>query len=285
MLFGVVNNRMPGDIDLFTSDYNGALETLICMGFYFPYKNKGLDNQHHISLTNGTAIVELHKNIFTPSVGIDEKTLRSSVENIKIMSTSFYTFTKIFTLLHLPYYLYMDVCLAYRGIFPIFVNKQFPKVKRFIYRAYEIALFSEKYFNEINWMEIEKNISCQKLRIVFKKIIVDILSIFLMAFPPSFVEMVNKLDYNEDERDKFYKYLFEQGIYGSDRVDQLLCSYIKDSWSRWQTKNIHKKTGEMISFVKKSSTETKDNISCDIYIEKIHDGGERTKSWTLAHRD
>lgn len=53
-----------------------------------------------------------------------------------------------------------------------------------------------------------------------------------MAFPPSFVEMVNKLDYNENERDKFYKYLFEQGIYGSDRVDQLLCSYIKDSWSR-----------------------------------------------------
>lgn len=49
---------------------------------------------------------------------------------------------------------------------------------------------------------------------------------------------------------------------------------INDSWSRRQTKNIHKKTGERISFVKKSSKETKDDISCDIYIKKIHDGVE-----------
>lgn len=43
-----------------------------------------------------------------------------------------------------------------------------PKTKRFIYKAYEIALFVKKYHDEIIWDEIIENLQYQSFRKFFK---------------------------------------------------------------------------------------------------------------------
>ena len=166
----------------------------------------------------------------------------------------------------------MDTYSATGSLYNIFAHKSISKAGRFLYRAYEIALFSEKYYNQIKWEDIIEDIKKQKLRIIFKKMIMDILEIFPEAFPQSFLHTVYNLNYVNNERDYLYKYFNESNMNNSNNFDVLLIDYINNNWDSRRENNIHKKVGENISLVKKSSNEIYKDLSCDIITEKTIEG-------------
>ena len=165
----------------------------------------------------------------------------------------------------------MDTYLTSVNLYSIFTSRKLPKAHRFLYRVYEISLFSEKYFNEIKWEDIERDVKSQKLRIIFKKMIFDILRIFPSVFPKSFVDTVRKIDYVEDERDKLYKYLIDIDINNCNDFDALISKFIDDNWDARRKKNICEKVGETISLAKKSLGE-KQELNCVIDTEKTKKG-------------
>lgn len=274
--YRIYNNpysRLCGDIDIFVNskDFNSALELLIING-YNVFDVSSFKNEHHIVLNDGVTTLELHKNILNPFTNIDETYIRNHTETISIEGNKITTFDDTATLLHLIYHLYMDTYLATGSLYNIFANKSIPKAGRFLYRAYEIALFSEKYYNQIKWEEIIGDIKKQKLRIIFKKMIMDILEIFPEVFPQSFLHTVYNLNYVNDERDYLYKYFNESNMNNSNNFDVLLIDYINNNWDSRRENNIHKKVGENISLVKKSSNEIYKDLSCDITTEKTMEG-------------
>lgn len=273
LLYDNPNDRKVGDIDIYV-DYDRHYETMNLLSRLDIVKDndKESDYVHHICLTNGKIMVELHKRFFNPFTNIDETYLIKNITAVEINKRPINSFTITATMLHLIYHLYMDTYLAYGSLYNIFANKSIPKAGRFLYRAYEIALFSEKYYNQIKWEDIIEDIKKQKLRIIFKKMIVDILEIFPEAFPPSFVDMVCNLNYVNDERDYLYKYLIESNINNSDNFDGLLINYINNDWDSRRENNIYRKVGEKISLVKKSSNEIYKDLSCDITTEKTIEG-------------
>lgn len=111
-------------------------------------------NRHHIVFIKENVTLELHRNLINPEVMIDEKYLRCHTTELKIDNFSVCTFDKTATLLHLFYHLYMDTYGAYKSLYSLFESGSLPKAKRFLYRAYEIALFSEKYRNAVKWEDI-----------------------------------------------------------------------------------------------------------------------------------
>lgn len=241
------------------------------MGYYLT-DNKTLCNKHHVSLHKDKVVVELHKNIFNPFIKIDETYFKNNIRTYDLDNQNILTFDITATFLHLIYHLYMDTYLAYGNLYHLLVNKTIPKARRFLYRAYEIALFSEKYSNEINWNDIERDIKKQKLRFFFKKMIFDILEIFPEAFPQSFVHTVYNLNYVNDERDYLYKYFIESNMNDSNNFDVLLIDYINNNWESRRGNNIHKKVGEKISLIKQSSNEINKDFSCDITTEITTEG-------------
>lgn len=265
--------RSIGDIDIFVEPniYNRALELLIRMNYKIKYES-GIENPHHIVLTNDKVTIELHKNLYHPMIRIDETFLRTNSESSTINNYAIITFSKTAGILHLIYHLYMDSCLTYNSLYTLFSKKKFQEVNRFLYRAYEISLFSEKYFKEIKWKDIEKDLKRQKLRIIFKKMILDILGIFPNAFPESFLRTVLHLEYIDDERDQLYKYLIDSEIKKCDKdIDYILTNYINDNWEARREKNICKKVGEIISLSKEPSEEIQD-LNCVIDTEKTAEG-------------
>lgn len=260
--------RSIGDIDIFAEPniYNRALELLIRMNYKIKYET-GIENPHHIVLTNDKVTIELHKNLYHPMIKIDETFLRTNSESCAINNYAIITFSKTASILHLIYHLYMDSCLTYNSLYTLFSKKEFQEVNRFLYRAYEISLYSEKYYNEINWKDIENDITTQKLRIIFMKMIFDILRIFPSAFPESFVDTVRKIDYVEDECDKLYKYLIDIDINNSDDFDALISKFIDDNWDARKKKNICKKVRETISLTNKLLGDKQD-LNCVIDTEK-----------------
>lgn len=268
-LYDDISARKLGDIDIFVdeSNFEKALSILIGMGYVTKYKNE-LCNQHHVVLVNNNTVLELHRNIFHPMLNIDE----SYLLNNNCCKMGIKTFNTTATFLHLIYHLYMDTYLVSGILYHILVNKAIPKAGRFLYRAYEIALFSEKYSVEINWTDIEKDIKNQKFRVFFKKMIFDILEIFPEAFPQSFMHTVCNLNYVNDERDYLYKYFIESNMNNGNNFDVLLIDYINNNWESRRENNIHKKVGENISLVKKSSNEIYKDLSCDITTEITTEG-------------
>lgn len=272
-LYQIPYKRLIGDIDIFVEprSFDFAVKLLHEKGFFFEYED-GTRNEHHIVLRKGKDVIELHKNILNPFTSIDETYIRNHTKKISITGTEITTFDTTATLLHLIYHLYMDTYLATGSLYNIFANKSIPKAGRFLYRAYEIALFSEKYYNQIKWEDIIEDIKKQKLRIIFKKMIMDILEIFPEAFPQSFLHTVYNLNYVNDERDYLYKYFIESNMNNSNNFDVLLIDYINNNWDSRRENNIHKKVGENISLVKKSSNEIYKDLSCDIITEKTIEG-------------
>lgn len=266
--------RISADIDLYVhkKDYYAALKILLHSGFILINK-KYLKNNHHIAITDGEILIELHKNILNPFTMIDEKYIVSNIDTIKIENNPFQTFDTTATLLHLIYHLYMDTSLTVIGLYDILTKKNIPKTKRFLYRAYEIALFSEKYYNQIKWEEIIGDIKKQKLRIIFKKMVMDILEIFPNIFPEFFLQAIYQLDYIEDERDQLYKFIIDFEIEANDNIDSILTNYIDVNWNKRAEKNIHKKAGESILLTKKFMGEKNNqDLSCSIETETITEG-------------
>lgn len=266
--------RRLGDIDIFVSEdvFNVAADILLDLGYIFS-KSEKMAAKHHVVFNNDLFFVELHKYIYHPMLSLNELYLTSNCTSIILSNENFLTFDISATVLHLIYHLYMDTYLTYGSLYFVLVNRKIPKANRFLYRAYEISLFSEKYFEIINWEDIENDVSTQKLRIIFKKMIFDILEIFPNAFPKSFVDTVCKINYVDDGRDQLYKYFLDRGIINnSESFDNSLSNYINDNWKARIEKNIYKKVGETISLTKESSDETKQNLNCAIDTEKTIEG-------------
>lgn len=272
-LYDKPQKRYVGDIDIFVNrrSFPIALIQLIKLGYVFRDENT-FYNEHHIVLIKENVTVELHKNIFNPRIGVDEKYLLANTEKCEIMGNTIMTFSITASLLHLIYHLYMDTWLTSCSLYSVLINRNFPKTKRFLYRAYEISLFSEKYFDKINWKDIEKDVSTQKLRVIFKKMIFDILKIFPEAFPQSFVDTVCKINYIEDERDQIYKYFIDTNVNSSDDFDTLLSNYIDDNWEARREKNIYRKVSETFLLIKESLDETKQDLNCVIETERTTEG-------------
>lgn len=274
LLYGRPDERAWGDIDFYVEPlyFEKVYLYLLENGFELRYKN-GTSNQHHVALKKEKIRLELHRNIFHPMIGVNESFLRENLQVCTINNHKINTFNVTASMLHLIYHLYMDTYLAYGRLYQILVNKTIPRAGRFLYRSYEIALFSEKYSNEIKWEEIENDLRCQKLRIIFKIMIFDILEIFPEAFPQSFVETVCNLYYVDDDSDHLYKYSIDLDINNSSKnFDILRSRYINDNWEYRRENNIHKKVGENIPLVKKSSNKINNDMSCNITTEKIAEG-------------
>lgn len=265
--------RKVGDIDLFVLEgsFETAANILLNLGYNFSKPEK-MSADHHVVLNNDMFFIELHKSIYHPMIGVEENYLKSNINLMKINDESLLTFNTTATLLHLIYHLYMDTYLSAGSLYNIFANKTIPKAGRFFYRAYEIALFSEKYYNQIKWEDIIKDIKKQKLRISFKKMIMDILEIFPNTFPESFIDMVFQHEYIEDERDQLYKFLINAEIKTNDNIDSILSDYIDVNWDKRIGKNIHKKSGESILLTKKSEDGENEDISCNVETKKTTEG-------------
>lgn len=267
------HSRLCGDIDIFVNskDFNNALELLLNNGYVFTDIST-IKSEHHVVLNDGITTLELHKNILNPFTNIDEYYLINHTNRVIISDCDINTFSITATLLHLLYHLYMHTYSAYESLYQILVNKTIPQAGRFLYRAYEIALFLEKYSAEINWTDIEIDIKKQKFRFFFKKMIFDIIKIFPEAFPQSFVRTVCNLKFVNDERDCLYRYFIESDKNNSNNFDVLLIDYINNNWESRREKNIYRKVGENISLVRKSSNEINNDLSCNITTEKITEG-------------
>lgn len=274
LLYENRKNRIAGDIDIYVreDDFDSALSILYSIGYYLRSPN-ALLGKHHVSLENNKVVVELHRNVINPGIGIDEDYLLSHVRKLKISGYEITTFDTTATFLHLLFHLYMDSCLTYNNLYSILTNREFPRTNRFLYRAYEIALYSEKYFENINWDEILKDLRCQRLRIIFKKMILDIVEIFPDVFPKSVLNTILQLNYIDDERDQLYKYLIDSGIKkcGKD-IDYILINYINDNWEARREKNIYRKVSETFLLIKESLDGTKQDLNCGIDTERITDG-------------
>ncbi|KAI4449694.1 hypothetical protein C823_004223 [Eubacterium plexicaudatum ASF492] len=200
MLYDNPVDRKVGDIDLYVEYDNHCrvIKILNRLGINKENENE-CEYDHHIVLTNSKALIELHKNILNPCINIDETYLKNNTSVVYINKTPIVTFSLTATILHLIYHLYMDSWFLAGSLYNIYATKIVLKAGRFLYRAYEIALYSEKYFKEINWNDVEEDIRHQKLCLVFKKMMRDILEIFPNAFPDSFAQMILQLEYVDAE--------------------------------------------------------------------------------------
>lgn len=275
LLYNNSTSRNAGDIDVLVekANFECAYHLLMERGYELQDIND-YDNPHHIVLKDRTAIIELHRNIIHPDINIDETYLRNSRSTIQILGKSVDTFTLTGTLLHLFYHLYMDVCLEDTIMYDFFARKQYPKVKRFLYRAYEIAMFSEKYRDKICWDKIGDDLQRQKLRVCFKKMIMDIIEIFPDLFPDSLLKIINQLNYVEDYRDRLYEYLTKIEIYQHDNMEGIIQNYIEVNWQKRKERNICKNVGDSILLDKQVSTNEREKLSCFIDIQKRKKGIE-----------
>lgn len=271
LLYDDCGERKVGDIDIYV-DYiahNKTIKLLKQKGFRLEDDNQK-DYSHHICLTNGKALIELHRNILNPFTQIEESYLHNNVTSIDINGRQIRTFTITATFLHLLYHLYMDTCLACGSLYFLFVNQCIPKADRFLYRSYEIALFSEKYFNEINWYDIEKDLRSQHFKILFKIMIYDIIKIFPNVFPKSFIDTLCNLNYFVNDTEQLYK--FKAKINNKADIHDCLSKYINENWKARRNKNMIKRSGGKISLIKESVDNPNETLSCDVTIKKTVEG-------------
>ncbi len=209
-LYDNIYTRFFSDIDIFVlpEQFDKALTVLYEDGYILSYPN-ALSGVHHVALKKDKIVLELHRNILNPFTQIDETFLRSNLEILNLSGIDVTTFNITGTFLHLIYHLYMDTWLTHLDTYFVYSTKSLPMVNRFFARAYEIALFSEKYFDEISWKDIVSDIKKQKLRIIFNMMINDIIEIFPNAFPKHFINTVINMDYVYDERDILYEYIID----------------------------------------------------------------------------
>ena len=268
--------RYVGDLDIYVDKdgYSTALMALIKLRYEFRNAST-FYNEHHIVMVKDSITIELHKNIYTPKIEIREIYLRENITNIQLERRQIKTFNITATLLHLVYHLYMDTYLAYCSLYNVLVNKSFSKADRFIYRAYEIALFSEKYFYEIKWDEIINDIKKQKLRIIFKTMIDDIIKIFSNAFPKHFIDVVNNMEFISDERDTLYKCIIDEDS-SNENIDIVLSNFIDFQWNTRASENIYIDSFGSFTLdnliVKEPEINNDYQLSCTVQIEKMDSG-------------
>ena len=265
--------RPIGDIDLFVSQEYYYQVVDILQNNQYDMIERTKDTNHHIVFNDNDVSIELHKNILNPFTNIDETYIRNHTETISIEGNKITTFDDTATLLHLIYHLYMDTCLSSNNIYAISTNKSYGIAKRFLYRAYEIALLAEKFFKDIKWNDIISDIKIQKLRIVFKYMVEDILEIFPNAFPAKLVDVINSLEYVSEQNDDVYKIIRTAKAVNDNNGDLLLSKYIDENWN-YNNTAICKHLGECFEISKPVSEESCGNktLSCELLIDRCEEG-------------
>lgn len=275
-LYNNIYTRFFSDIDIFVFPkcFDKALNTLYEKGYVLRYPNVLLE-PHHAALKKDKIVLELHRNILNPFTEIDETYLRSNLETLNVSGVDITTFDKTGTLLHMIYHLYMDTWPMYSNSYFIYATKSLPMAHRFFARAYEIALFSKKYFNEINWEEIVGDIMRQKLRIMLYIIIHNIIKIFPNIFPKKFTDAIYNIEYVSDRRDILYKYIIGYNLF-DENIDVLLSNYIDYQWNNRASKNLQiALVGEFTlddPIIKDQEISNDYQLSCMVQIEKKDDG-------------
>lgn len=272
LLYEEVNSRLTGDIDIYVSaeDFEQALSILYSFGYRLRYPN-ALLGEHHVSLENNKTIVELHKHIINPRIGINETYLLNHIRTLNVFSCNVKTFDITASFLHLLYHLYMDYWISHNSMYDIFVSSNIPRTNRFLYRAYEISLYSEKYYKDINWIEILSDITNQKLRVIFKKMLLDIIAIFPGTFPFEFLHELLNYRYCEDKRDSFYKYLIDNNMYKETNENFAceLCDFVNYNWTK-REKHTFTKVNPKLLLVKDGTEINK--LTCEIQVSKKSNG-------------
>lgn len=207
-LYHNIYTRYFCDIDIYVLPqyFDRAINILYENG-YIPKDQTELTNPHHAALKKDRITVELHRNILNPFTAINESYMYKHTEIFVLSKQHLITFDLSGTFLHLIYHLYMDARLLLNNIHEVHTKKKTPTIKRFYARAYEIALFSQKYSKEINWAEIINDIENQDLHIIFKSMFNDILEIFPNAFPQNFIDIIRNREYTTDQNYILYKHI------------------------------------------------------------------------------
>ena len=267
-------DRMVADIDLIVpnSDIKEITQILKHKDFNLKSENE-FNNKHHWSFIYKGIIYEVHLHILNPMIEINESFILSNIIEFDIHGDKVYTFNITATLLHLVYHLYMDTCLSSNNIYAISAKTTFGTANRFLYRAYEIALFAEKFFDDIKWDDIISDIKTQKLRIIFKYMVEDILEIFPNAFPAKLVDAINSLEYVGQQNDDVYKIIRTDKAAHDNNVDFVLSKYIDENWNYNNTTTC-KRLGECFKISKPVGEEPSENktLSCELLIDRCEEG-------------
>ncbi len=203
LLYKNIYGRQWGDIDFFVypSHFEQAFSYLTNHGYRVCSQN-AFSEQHHLVFAPsetpqgkdflqrvGNLYIELHRSFLHPSLGIDENYLREHLQETKIKGSRIVTFAPTACMLHLLYHLYMDTALIHENLVLVHDGRGLIFPNRFLYRAYEIALFAEKFQDEIVWQDVKLNLVSQKITPVFSAMISTILQIF-SPFPNDLFEPI-----------------------------------------------------------------------------------------------
>lgn len=272
-LYDTPYKRYIGDIDIFVDKekFSAALSVLIRLGYNFR-DEKTFYNEHHIVLVRDNVTVELHRSIYNPILGINEGYLLKHLVSIPISQCEVQTFDITATLLHLIYHLYQDTYWSHYSLHSVLTSAKIPTTKRFLYRAYEIALFAEKYYKEVKWDDIVNDLKHQKLRVFFKKMIYDFVAIFPNVFPDDYLKLVDNMPYIEDEHDVWYRRLLDSECSQRD-ISFILSDFIDQYWNKRATQNICIKAGESFTLNKPYFKDQEDDtyeLTCNVSTEKAN---------------
>lgn len=196
LLFENIDLRPAGDIDIYVvpDKFNTAMSVLRENGFVFRNSNT-INNNHHIQYVKGYIKLELHRNIFNPFTKINETIFFDHLVSYQCKEYNCLTFDKTATILHLFYHLYMDTLLSKHN-FDTIMENNISMAKRFLFRAYEIAKYVFIFKDQIEWDQINSDITSQKLCVYFKNMIIMINYIFPEILPELFLNSVHKKEYS-----------------------------------------------------------------------------------------
>ena len=124
------------------------------------------------------------------------------------------------------YHLYMDVFLITGNLYFLYGHKQVSVEQRFLYRAYEIARFTELYYDDIDWNDVVCDINGQNLQIIFKYMCLNVVRIFPDIFPDIFYRGIVDKQYMTSDNYQIYEH-----IMGDKRkIDEILSEYVDKCW-------------------------------------------------------
>ncbi len=194
-LFENVDLRPAGDIDIYVvpNDLNTAMSVIKENGFVFRSSNTINDN-HHVQYIKGHIKLELHKKLFNPFTKINEKIFFDHLIPYQCKEYNCLTFDETATILHLFYHLYMDM-LLYNQNFDSTIKNNVSLTKRFLFRTYEIAKYTFMFKDQIEWEQINSDITSQELCFSFKNMITMIDYVFPKILPELFFNSVNQKNY------------------------------------------------------------------------------------------
>ena len=172
--------RVVRDVDFFVPNTQpSTIKSKLVSCGYELMDNERIDSQHSVFWKNKT-MLEFHRQLYYSKINIDED-IFFKAEYSEVLG--FTTFDKTITFLNYLYHLYMDSCL-HLGFWKDIPSNVAIRVPGFVYRAYELALFYEKFNLDIDMDLITRDIDKQNMNVSFFAMIDGIKTIF-RDFPMS----------------------------------------------------------------------------------------------------